>query len=55
MNREERQKLVLENLPLVGYWVSGVCVKATHLSREDLAAVGGVALVVSSVGRDPRG
>jgi RNA polymerase sigma factor for flagellar operon FliA len=48
MNREERQKMVLENLPLVGYLVADLCARASHLSREDLAAVGAMALVASS-------
>ncbi|WP_404321173.1 sigma-70 family RNA polymerase sigma factor [Arthrobacter luteolus] len=48
MNREERNRLVVENLPLVGYLVSEVCAKATHLSREDLASVGAIALITSA-------
>lgn len=53
MNREKRQELVLENLPLVGYLVADLCAKASHLSREDLAAVGAMALVTSSHSFDP--
>lgn len=45
MNHTERNALVVENLPLVGYLVSEVWAKATHLSREDLASAGAVALI----------
>ena len=37
--------MVVENLPLVGYLVSELCAKATHLSRDDLASAGSVALI----------
>jgi RNA polymerase sigma factor for flagellar operon FliA len=53
MNRDERQALVVDNLPLVGYLVAGICAKAPHLSREDLASVGSVALVASSLSYNP--
>lgn len=45
MNRAERNALVLANLPLVGYLVTDVCARATHLSRDDLASAGALALV----------
>jgi RNA polymerase sigma factor for flagellar operon FliA len=45
MNRDERNRTVVENLPLVGYLVSEVCARATHLSRDDLASVGAIALI----------
>lgn len=48
MNRSERNQLVLENLPLVGYLVSEVWAKARHLSRDDLASAGAVALITSA-------
>jgi RNA polymerase sigma factor for flagellar operon FliA len=48
LNREERNQLVVENLPLVGYLVSEVCAKVTHLSRDDLASVGAIALITSA-------
>lgn len=48
MNRVERNVLVVENLPLVGYLVSELCAKATHLSRDDLASVGALALISSA-------
>ncbi|WP_167138799.1 sigma-70 family RNA polymerase sigma factor [Diaminobutyricimonas sp. TR449] len=48
MNRVERNQLVVENLPLVGYLVSEVARRATHLSREDLASAGSVALITAA-------
>ncbi|TFD65287.1 sigma-70 family RNA polymerase sigma factor [Cryobacterium ruanii] len=48
MNRTERNALVVENLPLVGYLVSEVWAKARHLSRDDLASAGAVALITSA-------
>lgn len=53
MNRTERNALVVENLPLVGYLVSEVWAKATHLSRDDLASAGAVALITSADSFDP--
>lgn len=53
MNRTERNAMVVENLPLVGYLVSEVCARATHLSRDDLASVGSVALVQAADAFDP--
>jgi len=48
VNRSERNELVVENLPLVGYLVSEVWAKATHLSRDDLASAGALALVTAA-------
>lgn len=48
MNRNQRNELVLQHLPLVGYLVSELCAKATHLSRDDLASVGSIALITSA-------
>lgn len=48
MNRDERNALVVENLPLVGYLVSEVWSKARHLDRDDLASAGAVALITSA-------
>ena len=48
MNRAERNQLVIENLPLVGYLVSEVWAKARHLSRDDLASAGALALITSA-------
>ncbi|WP_022883832.1 sigma-70 family RNA polymerase sigma factor [Glaciibacter superstes] len=53
MNRAERNKLVTDNLPLVGYLVSEVWAKARHLSREDLASSGALALVTSADAFNP--
>jgi hypothetical protein len=52
-DRATRDALVVENLPLVGYLVSEVCSRATHLSRDDLASVGAVALVQAAEAFDP--
>lgn len=43
--RADRNALVVDNLPLVGYLVAEVCARATHLSRDDLASAGALALV----------
>ncbi|WEO78964.1 sigma-70 family RNA polymerase sigma factor [Cryobacterium sp. SO2] len=53
MNRTERNRLVVENLPLVGYLVSEVWAKARHLSRDDLASAGSLALITSADAFDP--
>lgn len=53
VNREDRQCLVVENLPLVGYMVADLCAKARHLPREDLAERGVGALAASSRMFDP--
>ncbi|EMY34298.1 FliA/WhiG subfamily RNA polymerase sigma-28 subunit [Arthrobacter crystallopoietes BAB-32] len=53
MNHEERNQLAVDNLPLVGYLVSEICAKAPHLSREDLAAAGALALVTCARSFDP--
>jgi RNA polymerase sigma factor for flagellar operon FliA len=45
LNREERDPLVVQNLPLVGYLVSEICMRASHLSRPDLTQVGAIALI----------
>ncbi|TQL46603.1 RNA polymerase sigma factor for flagellar operon FliA [Homoserinimonas aerilata] len=48
MNRIERNQLVIDNLPLVGYLVSELCARATHLSRDDLASVGAIGLITAA-------
>lgn len=53
MNRAERNRMVVENLPLVGYLVSEVCARATHLSRDDLASAGAVALITAADSFNP--
>ncbi|WP_237762432.1 sigma-70 family RNA polymerase sigma factor [Arthrobacter sp. ERGS1:01] len=35
----------MQNLPLVGYLVAEICMRADHLSREDLTQVGAIALI----------
>jgi RNA polymerase sigma factor for flagellar operon FliA len=53
MNLAERNRLAVENLPLVGYLVSDTCRRAPHLSRDDLAAAGALALVTCARSFDP--
>lgn len=53
LNLVERNELVTQHLPLVGYLVSDLCSKASHLSREDLASVGAIALITSAESFDP--
>jgi len=53
MDRTARNTMVVENLPLVGYLVAEVCARATHLSRDDLASVGSLALVTAADAFDP--
>jgi RNA polymerase sigma factor for flagellar operon FliA len=53
VNRTDRNALVVENLPLVGYLVSEVWAKARHLSRDDLASSGAVALITSADAFNP--
>ncbi|MFC3299030.1 sigma-70 family RNA polymerase sigma factor [Arthrobacter agilis] len=48
MHSRDREKLIVDNLPLVGYLVSALCARATHLSRDDMASVGAIALVTSA-------
>jgi RNA polymerase sigma factor for flagellar operon FliA len=48
VNRTERNDLVVENLPLVGYLVSNLVARATHLSRDDLASAGAIALITAA-------
>lgn len=45
MNRTDRNILVLEHLPLVGFLVSDACAKSRYLSRDDLSSVGSIALI----------
>jgi RNA polymerase sigma factor for flagellar operon FliA len=53
LNRTERNALVTENLPLVGYLVSEVWAKARHLSRDDLASAGAVAMITAADAFNP--
>ncbi|WP_408640556.1 sigma-70 family RNA polymerase sigma factor [Salinibacterium hongtaonis] len=45
VNLTARNTLVVDNLPLVGYLVSELCARATHLSRDDLASAGALGLI----------
>jgi RNA polymerase sigma factor for flagellar operon FliA len=45
--------MIVENLPLVGYLVNELVARATHLSRDDLASAGALALVQAADAFDP--
>lgn len=49
----ERNSLIEENLPLVGYLARDLHSRATHVPLEDLAAVGALALVTAADAFDP--
>ena len=49
----ERNLLIEENLPLVGYLARELHSRATHIPLEDLAAVGALALVTAADAFDP--
>jgi RNA polymerase sigma factor for flagellar operon FliA len=53
LEKSARNQMVVENLPLVGYLASEMCAKATHLSREDLASVGAIALLTAADSFNP--
>lgn len=53
MKLSERNALVVDNLALVGFLVSDLCSRADHLSREDLASVGAIALTTAATSYDP--
>jgi RNA polymerase sigma factor for flagellar operon FliA len=53
MNRAERDRLVLDNLPLVGYLVSEISAKVRNHDRDDLASAGALALVNCAESFDP--
>jgi RNA polymerase sigma factor for flagellar operon FliA len=53
VNLSERNALVVDNLALVGFLVSDLCARADHLSREDLASVGAIALTTAATAYDP--
>nr|WP_306823843.1 sigma-70 family RNA polymerase sigma factor [Microbacterium sp. zg.Y843] len=52
-NREERNRLIEDNLPLVGHLARDLHARATHVSLEELAAVGALALVTAAEAFDP--
>lgn len=51
--RTERDRLVRENLAIVGYLVNEVARKATHVSRDELASAGALGLVLAAESFDP--
>lgn len=51
--RDERNRLVVENLPLVGYLASETHARATHVPREELVSAGALALVTAADAFDP--
>ena len=53
LNTFDRDQLVIDHLPLVGYIVSDLCRKATHLDRSELASAGQYALVKASRSYEP--
>jgi RNA polymerase sigma factor for flagellar operon FliA len=53
LNRADRDRIVLANLPLVGYLVSEVSAKAKHFDRDDLASAGTLALIACAEAYDP--
>lgn len=53
MSTTDRDRLIVDNLPLVGFLVTDVWRRATHLSRDDLAAAGALALVTAADAYDP--
>lgn len=53
MNQHDRNAMVTEHLPLVGYVVAEVAGRLPYVSREDLASAGAEALVRASHGFDP--
>lgn len=54
MDEKEREKLIIDNLPVVGYQVSDLLRRVpSHVQREDLAAAGSLALVQASQSFDP--
>lgn len=48
MRRTARDQLIIDNLPLVGYLVSEIWGRATHLSRDDLASAASLGLVMAA-------
>lgn len=51
--RAERNLLIESNLPLVGYLAAETHARATHIPRDELAAVGALALVTAADAFDP--
>lgn len=53
MNQDDRNAMVIEHLPLVGYVVAEVAGRLPYVSREDMASAGSEALVKASISFDP--
>lgn len=53
MDRQARNKLVEDHLPLVGFITRDLHSRARHLSRDDLSSAGSVALVKAADSFDP--
>jgi RNA polymerase sigma factor for flagellar operon FliA len=53
MTRAERNRLIVDNLPLVGFLAAELSARATHVPREELAAAGALALVTAAEAFDP--
>ena len=53
MSAHSQEQLVIEHLPLVGYIVSDLCNRSTHLDRDELASAGQFALFQASRSFDP--
>ncbi|WP_029146245.1 sigma-70 family RNA polymerase sigma factor [Microbacterium luticocti] len=49
----ERDRLIVQNLPLVGYLAAETHARATNVPRDELAAVGALALVTAADAFDP--
>lgn len=50
--RQQRDRLVRENLAIVGYLVNEVARKATHVSRDELASAGALGLLMAAESYD---
>ncbi len=53
LGHAERNRLIEENLPLVGYLARDLHSRATHVPLEELASVGALALVTAADAFDP--
>ncbi|MDD7928155.1 sigma-70 family RNA polymerase sigma factor [Microbacterium thalli] len=53
LGHAERNQLIEENLPLVGYLARDLHSRATHVPLEELASVGALALVTAADAFDP--
>lgn len=53
MNRTERNQIVLQNLPLVGYLVADARTRTPHLPWDDMVSAGSEALVRAAESYDP--